>query len=63
MFFYYFSNYFFRYGFTGGSQFTATEQEMQISLKKVREREMKWLNMFKNWDKFVSSNYIQLKKR
>jgi len=51
-----------RYGFTGGSQFTSS-QNNDVTAQKTREREMKWLEMFSSWPKWTSKNFLMLKKR
>jgi len=52
-----------RYGFLGGKQFTDPEGERQLSHEKVRRRETKWLEMFINWDKWMSKKFKKVKER
>ncbi|XP_051995258.1 TBC1 domain family member 10A-like [Xyrauchen texanus] len=51
-----------KYGFLGGTQYSeASEAEMQVAV--ARQREMKWLDMFRNWDKWISRRFQKVKQR
>lgn len=51
-----------KYGFLGGSQYSdASEMEIQVAV--ARQREMKWLDMFRNWDKWISRRFQKVKLR
>ncbi|XP_069044149.1 TBC1 domain family member 10B [Lepisosteus oculatus] len=51
-----------KYGFLGGSQYSEnSEREMRVEV--ARQREMKWLDMFNNWDKWVSRRFQKVKLR
>nr|XP_023687438.1 TBC1 domain family member 10B [Paramormyrops kingsleyae] len=51
-----------KYGFLGGNQYTETG-ERDVSVDVARQREMKWLEMFANWDKWVSRRFQKVKLR
>lgn len=51
-----------KYGFLGGSQFSAGT-ESSLSVEVARQRELKWLDMFKHWDKWVSRRFQKVKLR
>ncbi|XP_060747973.1 TBC1 domain family member 10A-like [Tachysurus vachellii] len=51
-----------KYGFLGGSQYSEGNV-LDISVEVARHREMKWLDMFKNWDKWVSRRFPKVKLR
>ncbi|MBN3309578.1 TB10B protein, partial [Amia calva] len=51
-----------KYGFLGGSQFGETgERELKVEV--ARQRELKWLDMFNNWDKWVFRRFQKVKLR
>ncbi|KAJ8250864.1 hypothetical protein GJAV_G00214080 [Gymnothorax javanicus] len=51
-----------KYGFLGGSQYSeGSEHEVRVEV--ARQREMKWLEMFSNWDKWVSRRFQKVKLR
>ncbi|MBN3292887.1 TB10B protein, partial [Polypterus senegalus] len=51
-----------KYGFVGGAQFSeACERELNVQV--ARERERKWLEMFKNWNKWISRRFPKVKLR
>ncbi|XP_064612827.1 LOW QUALITY PROTEIN: TBC1 domain family member 10B-like [Liolophura sinensis] len=52
-----------RYGFLGGQQYTDPEQEFRIPVEVTRKREMKWLEMFENWEKWMSKRFKKVKDR
>ncbi|XP_028311114.1 TBC1 domain family member 10B [Gouania willdenowi] len=51
-----------KYGFLGGSQYSdATEKDIRVEV--ARQREMKWLEMFNNWDKWIKHRFQKVKLR
>lgn len=50
-----------KYGFLGGAQYSASEAEIRVAV--ARQREMKWLDMFRNWDKWISRRFQKVKIR
>ncbi|XP_068193385.1 TBC1 domain family member 10B [Antennarius striatus] len=51
-----------KYGFLGGSQFNdGGEKEVRIEV--ARQREIKWLDMFHNWDKWIKHRFQKVKLR
>ncbi|XP_067272664.1 TBC1 domain family member 10A-like isoform X1 [Pseudorasbora parva] len=59
-----------KYGFLGGAQYSegrvqvkAEANEAEIAVAVARQREMKWLDMFRNWDKWVSRRFQKVKMR
>ncbi|CAL1543649.1 unnamed protein product [Lymnaea stagnalis] len=52
-----------RYGFLGGNQYTDPEFERRLPQEKLRKRETKWLDMFVNWDKWMSKRFKKVKER
>ncbi|KAL7860915.1 hypothetical protein AOLI_G00172640 [Acnodon oligacanthus] len=51
-----------KYGFLGGTQYTEGS-EKEISVDVARHREMKWLDMFRNWDKWITRRFPKVKLR
>ncbi|XP_051989122.1 TBC1 domain family member 10B-like [Xyrauchen texanus] len=51
-----------KYGFLGGAQYSESS-EAEIQLAVARQREMKWLDMFRNWDKWISRRFQKVKIR
>ncbi|XP_026064236.1 TBC1 domain family member 10A-like [Carassius auratus] len=51
-----------KYGFLGGAQYSECS-EAEIAVAVARQREMKWLDMFRNWDKWVSRRFQKVKMR
>ncbi|XP_077068903.1 TBC1 domain family member 10B isoform X2 [Siphateles boraxobius] len=51
-----------KYGFLGGAQYSEGS-EAEIAVAVARQREMKWLDMFRNWDKWVSRRFQKVKIR
>ncbi|KAF5894740.1 TBC1 domain family member 10B [Clarias magur] len=51
-----------KYGFLGGSQYS-DGNVVDVSVEVARHREMKWLDMFKNWDKWISRRFPKVKLR
>lgn len=52
-----------RYGFVGGDQYTDPEQEATLPRRKVVEREHKWLDMFENWEKWMTKHPKKVRDR
>lgn len=52
-----------RYGFVGGKEFTDPEKERRLPIAKLVKREMKWLDMFQNWEKWMSKRFKKVKNR
>uniref|UniRef100_A0A8C4Q075 TBC1 domain family, member 10b n=1 Tax=Eptatretus burgeri TaxID=7764 RepID=A0A8C4Q075_EPTBU len=51
-----------RFGFLGGNQYTEpTEEAWKIGV--MRQRELKWLDMLHNWDKWMPKRYQKIKLR
>ncbi|KAG9342904.1 hypothetical protein JZ751_015120 [Albula glossodonta] len=51
-----------KYGFLGGAQFSeGSEKDLRVDV--ARQREMKWLEMFCNWDKWISRRFQKVKLR
>ncbi|CAO2583356.1 TBC1 domain family member 10B [Lemmus lemmus] len=51
-----------KYGFLGGSQYSGS-LESSIPVDVARQRELKWLEMFNNWDKWLSRRFQKVKLR
>ncbi|KAJ7314095.1 hypothetical protein JRQ81_006030 [Phrynocephalus forsythii] len=51
-----------KYGFLGGSQYSV-QLESTISVDVARQRELKWLDMFSHWDKWLSRRFQKVKLR
>ncbi|KAL5016349.1 hypothetical protein ScPMuIL_005938 [Solemya velum] len=52
-----------RYGFIGGNQYTNPDEERKISPEILRKREVKWLDMFENWEKWMNKRFKKVKDR
>ncbi|XP_036003988.1 TBC1 domain family member 10A isoform X2 [Fundulus heteroclitus] len=51
-----------KYGFLGGNQYSdAAEKDLRVEV--ARQREMKWLDMFCHWDKWVKHRFQKVKLR
>uniref|UniRef100_A0A3Q3J1G5 Rab-GAP TBC domain-containing protein n=1 Tax=Monopterus albus TaxID=43700 RepID=A0A3Q3J1G5_MONAL len=50
-----------KYGFLGGNQYSESEKEVRVEV--ARQREMKWLDMFRNWDKWIKHRFQKVKLR
>ncbi|KAM3863955.1 TBC1 domain family member 10B [Diretmus argenteus] len=51
-----------KYGFLGGSQYReGCDKDIRVEV--ARQREMKWLDMFNNWDKWVKHRFPKVKLR
>ncbi|KAI3359515.1 hypothetical protein L3Q82_013918, partial [Scortum barcoo] len=51
-----------KYGFLGGNQYSESG-EKEIRVEVARQREVKWLDMFHNWDKWVKHRFQKVKLR
>ncbi|KAM8844395.1 TBC1 domain family member 10B [Spinachia spinachia] len=51
-----------KYGFLGGNQYSDTG-EKDIRVEVARQREVKWLDMFHNWDKWIKHRFQKVKLR
>ncbi|XP_062992580.1 TBC1 domain family member 10B [Elgaria multicarinata webbii] len=51
-----------KYGFLGGSQYSV-QLESAIPVDVARQRELKWLDMFSHWDKWLSRRFQKVKLR
>ncbi|KAI1896383.1 hypothetical protein AGOR_G00094220 [Albula goreensis] len=51
-----------KYGFLGGAQYSEGS-ERDVSVDVARQREMKWLDMFNHWDKWISRRFQKVKLR
>lgn len=51
-----------KYGFLGGSQYSEGS-EKDVGVEVARQREMKWLEMFCNWDKWIKHRFQKVKLR
>ncbi|KAG1652627.1 TBC1 domain family member 10B [Nymphon striatum] len=52
-----------RYGFLGGKQYTQPELAHTIPAEIQRRRELKWLSMFYNWEKYMTKKYRKVENR
>ncbi|XP_024127767.1 TBC1 domain family member 10A [Oryzias melastigma] len=51
-----------KYGFLGGNQYSeANEKDVRVEV--ARQREMKWLEMFAHWEKWVKHRFQKVKLR
>lgn len=51
-----------KYGFLGGNQYSETgEKDLRVEV--ARQREVKWLDMFHHWDKWVKHRFQKVKMR
>eukprot|EP00058_Branchiostoma_floridae_P020344 XP_002605834.1 hypothetical protein BRAFLDRAFT_84319 [Branchiostoma floridae] len=48
-----------RYGFMGGSQYT--EDGPNLPVEVARQRELKWLDMLNNWDRWMSKRFKKVR--
>lgn len=51
-----------KYGFIGGTQYSGTHA-VPIPVDVCRQRELKWLDMFSHWDKWLSRRFQKVKLR
>lgn len=52
-----------KYGFTGGSQYTEPQKDRELPVDVLRQRELKWLEMLNNWDRFMTKKYKKVRDR
>lgn len=53
-----------KYGFTGGFQYTQPDENRHgLPAEVLRKRELKWLDMLENWDKYMSKKYKKVRER
>ncbi|XP_037548445.1 TBC1 domain family member 10A [Nematolebias whitei] len=52
-----------KYGFTGGAQQSSLENAELIPSEVLRQREVKWLEMLKSWDKWMAKKHKKVKER
>ncbi|GAB1602522.1 hypothetical protein Ahia01_000531600, partial [Argonauta hians] len=52
-----------RYGFMGGDHYTSPEQIPRLTLELIRKREVKWIDMFENWEKWMTKRFKKVKLR
>lgn len=52
-----------RYGFLGGNQYTDPDEDKRVPADVLRKRELKWLDMFENWEKWMSKRFKKVKDR
>ncbi|ESO13048.1 hypothetical protein HELRODRAFT_188085 [Helobdella robusta] len=52
-----------KYGFYGGTQYTNPSQEANIPLEVLRVRELKWIDMLDDWDKWMAKKFQKVKER
>lgn len=52
-----------RYGFTGGNQYTHPNAVQSLPVDVLRHRELKWLDMLDNWDKYMTKKYKKVRER
>ncbi|KAJ8245910.1 hypothetical protein GJAV_G00261600 [Gymnothorax javanicus] len=50
-----------KYGFLGGMQYSEARTDIRVDV--ARQREMKWLDMFNHWDKWVLRRFEKVKLR
>ncbi|XP_074552574.1 TBC1 domain family member 10B [Halichoeres trimaculatus] len=51
-----------KYGFLGGNQYSESG-EKDVRVEVARQREIKWLDMFHNWDKWTKHRFQKVKMR
>ncbi|KAJ8364412.1 hypothetical protein SKAU_G00132430 [Synaphobranchus kaupii] len=52
-----------KYGFLGGAQYSEGSERSDTRVDVARQREMKWLDMFDHWDKWVLRRFQKVKLR
>lgn len=52
-----------RYGFMGGDQYTSPEEIPKVTLDIIRKREVKWVEMFENWEKWMTKRFKRVRAR
>lgn len=51
-----------RYGFVGQHK-QASESKQKVAVEVFRHRELKWVEMFQHWDKWVTKKFAKVKER
>ncbi|KAB5567828.1 hypothetical protein PHYPO_G00237310 [Pangasianodon hypophthalmus] len=52
-----------KYGFIGGAQKYSAESAQDVPPEVLRQRELKWLEMLKDWDKWISKRFKKVRLR
>ncbi|KAK3566047.1 hypothetical protein QTP86_025039, partial [Hemibagrus guttatus] len=52
-----------KYGFIGGAQKYSAESSEEVPPAVLRQRELKWLEMLKDWDKWLSKRFKKVRLR
>ncbi|KAL6456445.1 hypothetical protein MHYP_G00349890 [Metynnis hypsauchen] len=52
-----------KYGFIGGAQKYSAESAQDVPPEVLRQREVKWLDMLSNWDKWISKRFKKVRLR
>ncbi|XP_023230960.1 TBC1 domain family member 10A-like isoform X1 [Centruroides sculpturatus] len=52
-----------RFGFLGGSQYTEPGLLVGLPVEVLRKRELKWLEMLENWERFMIKRYKKVRDR
>ncbi|KAG7332055.1 hypothetical protein KOW79_003889 [Hemibagrus wyckioides] len=52
-----------KYGFIGGAQKYSAESSEEVPPDVLRQRELKWLEMLKDWDKWISKRFKKVRLR
>ncbi|KAG9270495.1 TBC1 domain family member 10A-like isoform X1 [Astyanax mexicanus] len=52
-----------KYGFIGGAQKYSAESADDVPPDVLRQREVKWLDMLSNWDKWISKRFTKVRLR
>ncbi|KAF5891032.1 TBC1 domain family member 10A-like, partial [Clarias magur] len=52
-----------KYGFIGGAQKYTAESAQDVPPEVLRQRELKWLEMLKDWDKWISKRFKKVRLR
>lgn len=52
-----------RYGFMGGDQYTSPDEIPKVTLDIIRKREVKWVEMFENWEKWMTKRFKRVRAR
>ncbi|KAI5622098.1 TBC1 domain family member 10A [Silurus asotus] len=52
-----------KYGFIGGAQKYSAESAQEVPPEVLRQRELKWLEMLKDWDKWINKRFKKVRLR
>ncbi|XP_036434318.1 TBC1 domain family member 10A [Colossoma macropomum] len=52
-----------KYGFIGGAQKYSADSAQDVPPEVLRQREVKWLDMLNNWDKWISKKFKKVRLR